>query len=197
MKHLVLVLAFCLSSLAFGASAPYAPLYNSGGTLTGILVTSGNTVLPVNNNNDSGYQAFIAWLAAQTPPVTLQQWLAANPWQSWGTQTLAQFQAQQLAQCETQGVMYFMRKYPQHRQMQFMGLLVQAQAKGWTNCVAYINKLWTYQMAIMQIYGQAAAAINAATTCQQVQAVTWNYASVETTCPDPLVTVAAAAVMQN
>jgi hypothetical protein len=126
MKHLVLVLAFCLSSLAFGASAPYAPLYNSGGTLTGILVTSGNTVLPVNNNNDSGYQAFIAWLAAQTPPLTLQQWLAANPWQSWGTQTLAQFQAQQIAACEMQGVMYFTRKYPQPAILVCIGALALA-----------------------------------------------------------------------
>ena len=157
----------------------YLPLYDQNRNLCGWQC--GNTSGGVEN------QYFQAWLVSQN--LTQEQWLAQNPWQPWGNLSLADYQAQRIAQLKTDCDALALAHYPQTNQTAMVVMLMQATAQGLANRAAYLEKVWTWATAITGLYYQQAAMIQACATQAQVQAISWDEALSSLEAQDPLVTI--------
>ena len=175
----------------------YTPIYSADGQmLAGIM--NGATQVTI-----AGMAAWRTWLVANYPsnPQTIDNsillWLAANPWKPWGSMTLAQYQAQQIAQLKSDCDALALSHYPQTNQTAMVVMLMQAAQQGLTNRVAYLEQVWIWATAITNLYYQQAAAIQACTAQSQVQQINWSAALAALGAQDPLVTIQEAMSIGN
>jgi hypothetical protein len=111
--------------------------------------------------------------------------------------TLAQAQAQALTQLKADCDALVLAHYPQTNQTALVVMLMQAAQGGLTNRAAYIEQVWTWATSITTLYYQQAAAIQAATTTDQVAAITWSAALAALGATDPNVTILGAMNIGN
>lgn len=151
------------------------PIYNLQGVFIGLQ--DGNKSIPLAPEN-ADYRCALATLAAQGQ--TLEQWLAANPYDPYAGLTVAQHQANRLVQLNDALNGAVNSRYDPDRQKQFAQLLGRARFKVSAKpavqpAVTYLEGLENWAMFGAQaIYAAKAPLILAAASHATIDAVTWD-----------------------